>query len=53
MDNGHVTIEQICLQTGLTNGTVIRIIKEDLKIAKVNAKCVPKMLGEKKKEMNE
>ena len=47
----RVTAEDICAHTGLTHGTVIRIIKEDLQMTKVNARWVPKMLDDSKKEI--
>jgi histone-lysine N-methyltransferase SETMAR len=46
-----VTVEDICAHTGLTHGTVMRIIKEDLQMTKVSARWVPKMLDESKKEI--
>ena len=46
-----VTLEDICAHTGLTYGTVMRIIKEDLQMTKVSARWVPKMLDKSKKEI--
>jgi len=45
------TVEDICAHTGLTHGTVMRIIKEDLQMTKVSARWVPKMLDDSKKEI--
>ena len=40
----RVTISQIQEQTGLTCGTVHKILKKDLQLSRVAAKFVPKML---------
>ena len=43
LSDRRVTVEDICAHTGLTHGTVMRIIKEDLQMTKVSARWVPKM----------
>lgn len=47
----RLTIEEICAKTGLTHGSVVRIIKDDLKMTKVSARWVPRMLDENKKHI--
>jgi len=51
LSDRQVTVEDICAHTGLNHGTVMRIIKEDLKMTKVSARWVPKMLDNSKKEI--
>jgi len=51
LSDRRVTVEGSCAHTGLTHGTVMRIIKEDLQMTKVNAPWVPKMLDDSKKEI--
>ena len=51
LSDRRVTIEDICAHTGLTHGTVMRIIKEDLQLTKGSAPWVPKMLDDSKKEI--
>ena len=51
LSDSQVTVEDICAHTGLTHGTVMRIIKEDLQMTKVSARWVPKMLDDSKKEI--
>ena len=50
MENRRVTIGGLCATLGLTHGTVHRIIDEDLKMSKVSARWVPRMLDDAKKE---
>ena len=42
LSDRRVTVEDICAHTGLTHGTVMRIIKEALQMTKVSARWVPK-----------
>jgi len=51
LSDRRVTVEDICAHTGLTHGTVMRIIKEDLQMTKVSARWLPKMLYDSKKEI--
>ena len=51
LSDHRVTVEDICAHTGLTHGTVMRIIKEDLQVTKVSACWMPKMLDNSKKEI--
>ena len=48
LSDRQVTVEDICAHMGLTHGTLMRIIKEDLQMTKVSARWVPKMLDSKK-----
>ena len=38
LSDHRVTVEDICAHTGLTHGTVMRIVKEDLQMTKVSAR---------------
>ena len=51
LSDRRVTVEDICAHTGLTHGTVMRIIKEDLQMTKVSARWVPEVLDDSKKEI--
>ena len=51
LSDRRVTVEDICVHTGLTRGTVMRIIQEDLQMTKVRASWLPKMLDDSKKEI--
>ncbi len=43
-DNPHVTIEEIQMQSGLSHGTVQRIISDHLNLKKITARYIPKNL---------
>ena len=43
-DDSHITIEEIQEQTGLTYGTIHRIIKDQLQLTKITARYLPKEL---------
>ncbi|PSN39796.1 hypothetical protein C0J52_19448 [Blattella germanica] len=45
--DGCMTVEQIALKTGVSKGTAFRIIRDDLQMAKVNGRWVPRMLDDK------
>ncbi|CAF3917223.1 unnamed protein product [Rotaria sp. Silwood1] len=48
-DNPHVTIQEMEVQTGLSHGTIHRIISDHLNLKKLTARYIPKQLTDSQK----
>ena len=48
-DNPHITIQEMEVQTGLSHGTIHRIISDHLNLKKLTARYIPKQLTDSQK----
>jgi histone-lysine N-methyltransferase SETMAR len=48
-DDPHLTIDEIQVETGMTRGTIERIISDHLKLKKITARWVPNLLTDKQR----